>query len=230
MLSVFEYRVARAGRERERLCAHETDQIHGRQVLALPRRPLPAWILREVRKAARVVQQLAERDVVPRWRQCRQPLTDRVRERQLSSSDKLQRHGAAERLADAPHPKPVKAADAHPCLLVGDPLAEHLHGLVASLHHRDRSRWSTGLADQLAERLVEGRVGIGCSGGLGVFVGGRTEQRRCCKNQCSCGGRSRSIYTEHGSIGKMNAFFAEKESNEATYRSGPKMVQEAVDF
>ena len=103
-------------------------------------------------------------------RQCRQPLTDRVRERQLSSSDKLQRHGAAERLADAPHPKPVKAADAHPCLLVGDPLAEHLH-VVASLHHRDRSRWSTGLADQLAERLVEGRVGLVCP------VGSETQKR-----------------------------------------------------
>jgi len=195
------------------LRAHEADQVHGRQVLAFLDRPLPGWSVREVRKAARVVQQLAERDVVPRGRQCRQPPTDRVRERQLSLSDKLQRHGAVERLADAPDPPAVADVDGRPCLLVGDPLAEHLH-VVASLHHRDRSRWSTGLADQLAERLVEGRVGLACPAGLNVRAGDRTERRRCCKNQCSCGGRSPSIHTEHGSIGKINAFFAEKESTE----------------
>ena len=107
----------------------------------------------------------------------------------------------------------VEEADGRPSLLVGDPLAEHLH-VVASLHHRDRSRWSTGLADQLAERLVEGRVGVACPAGLGVLAGGRTERRRCCKNQCSYGG----------------PFLAEKERNEGTYQSSTKMVQEDVDF
>jgi hypothetical protein len=34
------------------------------------------------------------------------------------------------------------------------------------------------------------------------------------------------MLTEDGSIGKMNAFLAENETNEATYQSSTKMVRE----
>ena len=127
-------------REVERLVRHEREQRRGwRRHRERPGHRLAERLaLREVRKAARVAQQLAKRHRMPGRRLTRQPLPDGVVEREHTVVDERQRDGSAERLRDArdPHvvvlPRPARIADR------GD--SERVHAERPSRAARSRSR------------------------------------------------------------------------------------------
>lgn len=117
------------------------------------------FLLAEVRDPAGVVQQLAQRDVLPLARQVGPPSPDRVLEAEHPARDQGQRRRTVKRLGHARQPHVV--VDAKTCvgLDIRDAGADH-PTIVASLDHDDDTGRAIGLRHEFGRGVLHRSLGI----------------------------------------------------------------------